>query len=100
MLRVTAECVCRPQNARPVFGAVGRNRQDRPALPGRSDSTEYNLALWVQQVAVPVERDGTKRIILGPHVDEFLRASVIVRSLTMHVRTGAHRDGLLHLGGG
>src|SRR5207249_4444678 len=48
----------------------------------------------------PVERDGTQRIVLGPNVDEFLRASFIVRSLTMHVGTGAQRDDLLHLVGG
>src|SRR2546430_17124453 len=59
-----------------------------------------NLALWVQQVAGAVERDGTQRIVLGPHVDEFLRASFVVGGLAMHVGSAAQRDDLLHLVGG
>src|SRR6266568_4765215 len=83
--RITRGCIGRPQNPGPVRGAVRRDRQDRPALPGRPATAEQHLALRIHQVAAAVERNGTQRLILGPDVDELLRAAFVVRGLTMHV---------------
>src|SRR5207237_10095272 len=43
---ITAGSVGSPQNAAPVLRAVGRNRQDRPALARRSRRTRHDLTLW------------------------------------------------------